>query len=529
VTSPLAGAKSSPATPSVTPAPASTPTSRSWSNSPTSPPPASPKAPSARSWNNKPRPSANGFPVLTAAPPVPCIANPASCNGPAGPSPRANRSATVPPVGGTFSPQRPLLRLTNHAYSPAAWRLLAAAAGRLDSFADAAFALSLAGLTISPQHVRTLAQEVGADLARQRDAKAALGRRRLPARVSQTPALVAVEVDGGRLRTRAADAGPGVHAQENKEDKVACLVTLQGDVYAHDPQPEPPPSFLQPRRVERLVRQMAGQAGDALSSPAAGTAETTAEPAAAAAEPAAAAAEPTAAAAEPSAEPWAPRKQLRTCVASMADSRAFGRLVAAEAQERDFYRAPRRAFVADGAAYNWAMQRTHFADFEPIVDFLHVLCYVYAAAWAVRASAAERWNQYVAWLTACWQGRVAAVLAELQTWQVQVGRPPPREELPRTDARRAVAEALSYLTHNAPRMDYPRYRQVGLPITSSLAESLVGEFNARVKSRQHYWNRPAGAEAILQLRAAVLSEDGRLERYFTERPGSPYRRRAQKA
>src|SRR5947199_355074 len=101
--------------------------------------------------------------------------------------------------------------------------------------ADAAFALSLAGLPISPQHVRTLAQEVGDDLARQRDAKAARGRRRLPVRVAQTPALVAVEVDGGRLRTRQAGSGRGVHGQENKEDKVACLVTLQGEAHAQDP------------------------------------------------------------------------------------------------------------------------------------------------------------------------------------------------------------------------------------------------------------------------------------------------------
>jgi hypothetical protein len=441
--------------------------------------------------------------------------NPAPYTCPAGPFRRANRSATVPPVGGTFSPQRPLLRLDNHAYSPAAWRLIAQAAGRLGSFADAAFALSLAGLPISPQHVRTLAQEVGQDLARQRDAKAARGRRRLPVRVAQTPALVAVEVDGGRLRTRAPGTGPGVHEQENKEDKVACLVTLRGEVSAHDPRPEPPPSFLQPRRVERLVRQMAGQAGEALPD----TPEATTEPGAETAEPAAA----------PRPEPWAPQKQLRTCVASMADSTAFGRLVAVEAQERDFYRAERRAFVADGAAYNWTLQRAHFADFEPIVDFLHVLCYVYAAAWAVRASAAERWEQYVTWLGACWQGRVQEVLAELQAWQGRVGLPPPGEDLPRTDARRAVAEALSYLSNNAPRMDYPRYRQAGLPITSSLAESLVGEFNARVKSRQKYWNRPEGAEAMLQLRAAVLSEDGRLDRYFAQRPGSPYRRRAKRA
>ena len=232
---------------------------------------------------------------------------------------------------------------------------------------------------------------------------------------------------------------------------------------------------------------------------------------------------------DPAAEPWAPRKQLRSCVASMANSTAFGRMVAAEAQQRDFYRASRKAFVADGAAYNWTLQRTHFADFEPIVDFLHVLCYVSAAAWAVRATAVERWDQYVVWLRACWQGRVEDVLAELRTWQGRVGLPPPKEELPRSDPRRALAEALSYLSNNAARMAYPRYRQQGLPITSSLAESLVGQFNARVKSRQKYWNRPSGAEAMLQLRAAVLSEDGRLARYFAERPGSPYRRRVKKA
>ena len=78
-------------------------------------------------------------------------------------------------------------------------------------------------------------------------------------------------------------------------------------------------------------------------------------------------------------------------------------------------------------------------------------------------------------------------------------------------------------------MDYPRYRREGLPITSSLAESLVGEFNARVKDRQKFWNRPCGAESILQLRAALLSEDGRLERYFAERAGSPYRRKIKSA
>jgi hypothetical protein len=327
--------------------------------------------------------------------------------------------------------------------------------------------------------------------------------------VAAAPEVVAVEVDGGRLRTRAAGSGRGVHAAENKEDKIACLVTLTGAEHATDPQPEPPPSFVQPRRIQRLVQQMAGQASD----PTAGTAP---------AEPGAAEALPVG---DPQAEPWAPRRLVRTCVASLAASRSFGPLVAAEAQGRDFYAARRRAFLGDGCAYNWSIHRGYFPDFVAIVDLLHVVCYLFNTAQAVAAEA-ERWPLYLRWLRLCWQGRAAAVVADMERCQETLGHPPPGEDLAAADPRRLLAEALSYLRNNAGRMDYPRYRREGLPTTSSLVESLVGEFNARVKGKQKFWNRPAGAEAVLQVRAALLSEDGRLERYFAERPGSPYRRRA---
>lgn len=57
------------------------------------------------------------------------------------------------------------------------------------------------------------------------------------------------------------------------------------------------------------------------------------------------------------------------------------------------------------------------------------------------------------------------------------------------------------------------------------ALSLVGEFNTRVKSKQQYWNRPSGAESILQLRAALLSEDDRLTWHFANRPGNLFRKK----
>jgi hypothetical protein len=152
---------------------------------------------------------------------------------------------------------------------------------------------------------------------------------------------------------------------------------------------------------------------------------------------------------------------------------------------------------------------------------MHVLCYIYLAARGVGSTEAEGWSQYLAWLRSCWQGRVHEVIEALAQAQERLGAPPEDEEVRRHDPRKGVADALSYLRNTASRMDYPRYRRARLPVTSSLVESLVGEFNARVKDRKKFWNRPEGAEPILQLRAALLSEDGRLERFFAARPGNP--------
>jgi hypothetical protein len=373
--------------------------------------------------------------------------------------------------------------------------------------------LQLAGVAISARHVERLAHAIGAELAQKRDDKAVKRRRRqLPPRVATAPEVVAVEVDGGRLRTRATACGPGVHQARHKEDKIACLVSLRSDRQEQDPQPEPPESFTEPRRVQRLVREMKGLPSEHPAE----TAE-----AAEAAEP-----PPSEKKAAPVQE--SPKPLVRTCVASMQQARFFGPMVAAEAQERDFYQAQRRAFLGDGLGYNWSIHKAYFPDFEAIVDLLHVLCYVYLAAWATGGEPAASWSLYLAWLRACWQGRVSVVLQELRVWQERLGKPPEDEELKEFDPRRLVAEALRYLGNNQQRMDYPRYRQEGLPITSSLVESLVGEFNARVKAPNKFWNRAEGegAETILQIRAAVLSDDDRLSRHFAERPGSPYRRKA---
>ena len=136
---------------------------------------------------------------------------------------------------------------------------------------------------------------------------------------------------------------------------------------------------------------------------------------------------------------------------------------------------------------------------------------------------AARWRQFETWMRACRRGRVGEVLAELRRLAGALG--PCAAGGRRTGPATGGDGRAARFVEQPGRMNYPRYRRAGLPVTSSWVESLVGEFNGRVKGRDKYGNRSAGAEAILQVCAAVLSEDGRLTRYFAQRPGNPYRRR----
>ena len=87
-----------------------------------------------------------------------------------------------------------------------------------------------------------------------------------------------------------------------------------------------------------------------------------------------------------------------------------------------------------------------------------------------------------------------------------------------------LSREQGYLTNNRERMDYPRYRREGLPITSSPIESWVKQLNQRVKGSEKFWNDDENAEAILQLRSAWLGDDEALTKHLQNRPGHPYAR-----
>ena len=72
------------------------------------------------------------------------------------------------------------------------------------------------------------------------------------------------------------------------------------------------------------------------------------------------------------------------------------------------------------------------------------------------------------WAELCWQGRVEEVLAAIDGHRDRIGPPPAPADEP-DHPWCTLGRQRAYLENNRQRMDYPRYRQRGLPTTSSLA------------------------------------------------------------
>src|SRR5262249_60361212 len=100
---------------------------------------------------------------------------------------------------------------------------------------------------------------------------------------------------------------------------------------------------------------------------------------------------------------------------------------------------------------NWALQRRFFGSFVPVLDFIHALSYVFAAATAGRPFAAG-WQCYREWIAWVWQGQVGRVIAALRQRQAELGLPEQGEV--ETSPRQVVGRALTYLENHQDKMQY---------------------------------------------------------------------------
>lgn len=414
----------------------------------------------------------------------------------------AGRGAVAGGVGEFFSLLDERLKLGSEDYSPAVLAKIEYAGGDAGSFERAAESLHrLAELAISSKHVQRITERVGRGRAAERDRQVEqMKAGQLKSAYAEPPAVGVVHVDAGKVQLRTDDGAPGVHQPHWSDTKVACLETYAAKPDDRDPQPEPPAVFLNRPAVMRLCQEIKQVRNDPRTRP---TAAKPAKPAAV----------------EEVGATTRPARLVRTAVATMESAEGFGWMVAAEAQRRGFYQAGRRAVVGDGGNWIGPLGEMHFPGWTQILDFVHLVVHLYAAATAAGAGQPTgAWRLYERMLRAAWAGQVERVRAMLREQLDRVGLPPAKAR--EDDPRRILALAVGYVGENAHRMNYPQYRREGLPVTSAAVESLIKQFNQRLKGTEKFWIR-GGAEAVLQVRAAYLSEDGRAEEFYTRRPRGP--------
>lgn len=181
----------------------------------------------------------------------------------------------------------------------------------------------------------------------------------------------------------------------------------------------------------------------------------------------------------------------------------FAKRVLREMERRDFFAVDRRVVLGDGALWIWNFAAEHVPDAIQIVDIFHAKQHVFDVAKALYGKGSD--------LAAQWgkarrdeldQGRLDLVLAAL------------RKHASHCDV---AARNIEYFQNNRARMDYPRFREQGLCVSTGVVEggckSLIG---GRLKRGGMHWS-VSGANSIIALRCSVQSN--RFDDYWERRAG----------
>jgi len=379
-------------------------------------------------------------------------------------------------------------------FTPAILKKVAYAGSQSASFVQATKDLeALAEVRVSRERVQRWTKRVGEDRVGEVERQAASYQElSLPARrkspTAQVPQVACVQMDGGRIQIRDRQEAPASRESKGywRESLVGCCLSMTSEEQAVDPCPTIPKTFVDPKRMSDLSREIKGFSGnvEAAEAPPQDSADD---------------------------RDGRPDVLVKSVVATRKGIDVFGKQLVAEAHARGFNASRRKALVADGSATNWGVHKKHFSHYTPVLDFTHAVCYVYAAAMAGRSSTTG-WLTYCQWAQWLWEGACDRLIAAVEARSEELAPPGEGDE---TSPAAIVARTLGYLRNQRTRMKYAEYRKLGLPITSSHIESTIKQINRRVKGTEKFWDQ--GAEPLLALAADHLSETDTRDRFWRNR------------
>jgi hypothetical protein len=183
-------------------------------------------------------------------------------------------------------------------------------------------------------------------------------------------------------------------------------------------------------------------------------------------------------------------------VAHLGGPEPLGQLLSAEADRRDYDRAQERVTLGDGARWIWGVSGEHFPTAQEIVDWYHAVDHLWAVAHLSFQDKVQRDRWVNKRKTELWLGQAEQIASTITTLAQQ--HPEQQADL--------EAEA-GYFRNNHRRMQYQEFREEGYPIGSGTVESGCKQLvTMRMKGPGMRWSR-SGAQAMLALRAAYLSDN----------------------
>jgi hypothetical protein len=338
----------------------------------------------------------------------------------------------------------------------------------------------LADMDISGRQVGRITERIGQELIVCREQPDFIDK----TTASQTPPAAVIAVDGGRVQVRVDDSTPGVHEPHWRETKVGHLKILESAVSEKDPHPEVPSIFLNQKHVRALVNQLARNPRTEEVDASTKTLEPLKEK-----------------------EPKPPKRMeclVKSCVASVCAAEAFVPLLRNEVRRLDLEKAERKLFIADGGAANWLIYEILCPHWDALLDFVHLTSHLFAVASCLYKKSSEAWLLYERLVTHAWKGEVEPLLDCLTQQQFRAGKL--TKETAENAPARILGNTIKYISDNQKRMNYPKMRRLGLPVSSCNVESLIKQINQRVKASDKFWC-VTNLEAVLQVRAAELSSN----------------------
>ncbi len=163
--------------------------------------------------------------------------------------------------------------------------------------------------------------------------------------------------------------------------------------------------------------------------------------------------------------------------------------------------------IGDGAHWIWEMAQSQFPGSIEILDFFHLSEYVWAVAKAAYPKDEQKQKDWV---------QLQQQLLKKSQWQTVLQN---SHQLTRNKKNliEVITDLERYLTNNQSRIDYQAYLKAGLMIGSGVVESSNRRVvTQRLKQAGMHWSKK-GAEGVMALRAAYLSNSNRWSSFWSQR------------